>query len=104
MHLPAMAPRGALGQEFKRSARIGHRSFSLGFDARSLTIFELAGFRPPLVGIGISPHPLAPYPWDSSFSLGRWARAEEAVLIGEGQEVWGEEIVAATWKEKTYFG
>ena len=53
---------------------------------------------------GISPHPLIPYPWDSSFSLGRWAQVEEAELIGEEQEVWGEEIVVVTWKEKTYFG
>ena len=104
MRLPAMAPREALGREAKHSARIGHRSLSLGLNARSLTVFKLAGLRPPLERIGISPHPLIPYPWDSSFSLGRWARAEEAVLIGEGQVVWGEEIVAATWKEKTYSG
>ena len=93
-----------VGQEAKCSARIGHRSFSPSFDAWSLTVFELAGLRPPLKEIGISPHPLAPYPWDSSFFLGRWALAEEAELIGEEQEVWGEEIVAATWKEKTYSG
>ena len=79
-----MAPRGALGQVAKHSARIEHRSLSPGLDARSLTVFELAGLRPPLERIGISPHPLVPYPWDSSFSLGRWAQAEEAELIGGG--------------------
>ena len=99
-----MAPHGALGQEATRSAQTGHRSFSPGFDARSLTVFELAGLCPPLERIEISPHPLVPYPWDSSFSLGRWAQAEEAELIGEEQEVWGGEIVAATVKEKTYSG
>ena len=91
-----MAPRGALGWEAKRSARIGHRSFSPCLDARSLTVFELAGLRPPLERIGTSPHPLVPYPWDSSFFLGQWAQVEEAELIEEEHEVWGGEIVAAT--------
>ena len=86
----------SIGWEAKHSARIGHRSLSPGLDARSLTVFELAGFRPPPERIGISPHPLVPYPWDSSFSLGLWAQADEAELIGEEQEVWGGEIVAAT--------
>ena len=99
-----MAPRGALGQEAKHSAQIGHRSPSPGLNARSLTVFELAGLRSPLERIGISPHPLVPYPWDSSFSLSQWAPAEEAELIEEEQEVWGGEIVAATVKEKTYSG
>ena len=101
MRLPAMAPRGALGREAKHSARIRHRSLSPGLDARSLTVFELARLLPPPEGIGISPHPLVPYPWDSSFSLGRWAQAEEVELIEEEQEVWGGEIMAVTWKRKT---
>ena len=104
MRLLAMAPRGALGQEAKHSARIGHRSLSPGLDARSLTTFGLAGLRPPLERIRIFPHPWVPYPWDSSFSLSQWASTEEAELIGEEQEVWGGEIVVATWKEKTYSG
>ena len=104
MHLPSMAPRGALGQVAKHSARIEHRSLSPGLDARSLTVFKLAGLRPPLERIGISPHPLVPYPWDSSFSLGRWAQADKAKLIGEEQEVWVGEIVAVTEKEKAYSG
>ena len=104
MRLPAMAPRGALGREAKHSARIGHRSLSPGLDARSLTAFGLAGLRPPPERIRISPHPLVPYPWDSSFSLERWAQAEEAELIEEEQEVWGGEIAAATWKRKTLSG
>ena len=83
MHLPAMAPHGALGQEAKHSAQIGHQSLSPGLDARSLTVFELAGLRPPFERIGISPRPLVPYLWDSSFSLGRWAQVEEAELIGK---------------------
>ena len=91
-----MAPRGALGQEAKHPARIRHRSLSPSLDAQSLTVFELAGLRPPLERIEISPHPLVPYPWDSFFSLGRWAQAEEAELIREEQEVWGREIVVAT--------
>ena len=104
MRLPAMAPRGALGREAKHSTCIGHQSLSSGLNARSLTVFELTGLRPPPEKIGISPHPLVPYLWDSSFSLGRWAQAEEAELIGEEQEVWGKEVVAMTWKEKTYSG
>ena len=96
MHLPAMTSHGALGQEAKHSVRIRHRSLSPGLNAQFLTVFELAGLRPPPERIGISPHPLVPYPWDSSFSLGRWAQAEKAVLIEEEQEVWGGEIVAAT--------
>ena len=104
MRLPAMAPRGALEREAKHLARIGHRSLSPGLDARSLTVFELAGLRPPHERIGISPHPLVPYPWDSSFSLGWCAQAEEAELIGKEQEVWVGEIVAVIGKEKTYSG
>ena len=96
MCLLAMALRGALGWEAKHSARIGHRSLSLDLDAQSLTAFELAGLRPLHERIEISPHPLVPYPWDSSFSLGQWAQAEEAELIAEEQEVWDGEIVAAT--------
>ena len=99
-----MAPRGALGQVAKHSARIGHRSLSPDLDARSLTVFELAGLRPLLERIGIFPHPLVPYLWDSSFSLSQRAPAEEAELIEKEQEVWGGEIVAVTGKEKTYSG
>ena len=91
-----MAPRGALRRESKHLARIGHRSLSPGFGAQSSTIFELAGLRPSPERIGIFPHPWVPYPWDSSFSLSQWAPAEEAELIGEEQEVWDGEIVAAT--------
>ena len=87
MRLPVMAPRGALGREAKHSAWIGHRSLSPGLDARFLTVFKLAGLRPPPERIGISPHPLVPYPWDSFFSLGQWAQAEEVELIGEEKEV-----------------
>ena len=101
MRLPTMAPHGALGQEAKHSTQIGHRSLSLGLDARSLTVFELAGLRHLPERIGIFPHPLVPYPWDSSFSLSQWAPAEEAELIEEEQEVSGRKIVAATWKRKT---
>ena len=54
------------------------------------------GFRPSLESIGIFPHPWVPYPWDSSFSLSQRAPTEEAELIEEEQEVWGEEIVVAT--------
>ena len=36
--------------------------------------------------------------------MGQWAQAEEAELIEEEQEVWGEEIAAATWKRKTLSG
>ena len=96
-----MAPRGASRQVAKHSAQMGHRSLSPGLDAQSLTVFELAGLRPPLKRKGISPCPLAPYPWNSSSSLGRWAQAEEAEWIGEGQEVWVGEIVTAIGKEKT---
>ena len=99
-----MAPHGALGQDAKHSARIRHQSLFPGLDARSLTIFELAGLCPPLERSGISPRPLASYPWNSFFSLGRWAQAEEAELIEEEQEVWGGEIAAATWKRKTLSG
>ena len=99
-----MAPRGALGREAKHSAWIGHRSLSPSLDARSLTVFGLAGLRPLLERIGISPYPLVPYSWGSFFSLGRWAQAEEAELIEEEQEVWGGEIAAATWKRKTLSG
>ena len=88
MHLLSMAPHGELGQEAKHSVQIGHRSLSLGLDDRSLTVFVLTGLSPPLERIGISPRPLAPYPWNSSFSLGRWAQAEEAELIRKEQEVW----------------
>ena len=91
-----MAPRGALGWEAKHSARIGFRSLSPSFGARSLTVFKLAGLRPSPERIGIFPHPWVPYPWDSSFSLSQWAPAEEAELIEEEQEVWDGEIVAAT--------
>ena len=91
-----MAPRGALGREAKHSARIGLRSLSPYFGAQSLTIFELAGFRPSPERIGISPHPWVPYPWDSSSSLSQRAPTEEAELIKEEQEVWGKEIVATT--------
>ena len=103
-----MAPYGALGWEAKRSARIGLQSLSpyfgrIGlrylspfFGAQSLTVSELAGLRPSPMRIGIFPHPWAPYPWGSSFSLSQWAPAEEAELIGEEQEVWDGEIVAAT--------
>ena len=91
-----MAPRGALGREAKHLARIGFRSISLGFGAQSLTVFELAGFRPSLERIEIFPHPWVPYPWDSSFSLSQRAPAEETELIEEEQEVWAGEIVAAT--------
>ena len=93
---PVMAPRGALGREAKHSARIELRSFSPGFGARSLTVSELAGLRPSPKRIEIFPHPWAPYPWGFSFSLSQWAPAEEAELIGEEQEVWDREIVAAT--------
>ena len=101
MCLPAMAPRGALGREAKHSARIRHRSLSPGLDARSLTVFELAGLRPSPERIEIFPYPWFPYLWDSSFSLSQWALAEEAKLIEEEQEVWGGEIMAVTWKRKT---
>ena len=101
MHLPSEAPRGALGQEAKHWARIGHQPLFPDLDAQSLTVFELAGLRPPLERSGISPRPLAPYPWNSSSSLGWWAQAEEAEWMGEGQEVWVGEIVTATGKEKT---
>ena len=97
-----MAPRGALGWEAKHSAWIGHRSLSFVLDARSLTAFELAGLRPLHERIGIPPHPLVPYPWDSSFSLGQWVQAEETELIEEEQEVLSMEIVAVTWKRKTW--
>ena len=93
-----------MGQEAKHSTWIVHGSPPLGLDARSLTVFELVGLRPPLERIEISPYPLVPYPWDSAFYLGQWDQAEEAKLIGEEQEVWGGEIVAATVKEKTYSG
>ena len=96
-----MAPRGALGREAKHSARMGHRFLSPILDARSLTAFGLAKLRPSPERIETSPHLLVPYPWDSSFSLGRWAQAEEAELIEKEQEVWGGENVAATWKRKT---
>ena len=49
-----------------------------------------------------SPHPLAPCPWNSSSSLGRWAQAEEAESIGQRQEVWIEERVAVIKKGKTW--
>ena len=91
-----MAPHGALGREAKHSARIGLRSLSLGFGARSLTVFELVGLRPFPERIEIFPHLWVPYPWDSFFSLSQWAPTEEAELIGEEQEVWGGEIMAAT--------
>ena len=87
MRLPTMAPHGALGREAKHSARMGHQSLSPVFDARSLIAFKLMGFRPPPERIGTSPYPWVPYPWDSSFSLGRRAQAEEAELIEEEQEV-----------------
>ena len=101
MHLPSEVPHGALGQEAKHWARIGHRPLSPGLDAQSLTVFELVGLRPPLKRCGISPRPLAPYPCNSSSSLGQWAQAEEAVWIGEGQEVLVGEIMTMTGKEKT---
>ena len=101
MHLPSEAPRGALGQEAKHWAQIGHRPLSPGLDAQSLTVFELAGRCPPLERSEISPRPLAPYPWNSSSSLGQWAQVEETEWIGEGQEVWVGEIVTAIGKEKT---
>ena len=101
MHLPSEVPHGALGQEAKHWARIGHRPLSPGLDAQSLTVFELAGLRPPLERIEISPRLLALYPLNSSSSLGRWAQAEEAKWIGEGQEVLVGEIVTATGKENT---
>uniref|UniRef100_A0A7N2RAQ7 Uncharacterized protein n=1 Tax=Quercus lobata TaxID=97700 RepID=A0A7N2RAQ7_QUELO len=101
IRLPTMAPHGALGQEAKHSTQIGHQSLSLGLDARSLTVFELAGLHRSPERIGIFPHPLLPYPWDSSFSLSQWAPVEEAELIEEEQEVWGREIVATTWKRRT---
>ena len=82
-----MAPRGALGREAKHLARIGHRSLSFSFGARSSTVFELAGLRPSPKRIGIFPHPWVPYPWDSSFSLNQWAPVEKAELIEEEQEV-----------------
>ena len=91
-----MASHGALGREAKHSARIELRSLSPDLGARSLTVSELAGLRPSLERIGIFPHPWVPYPWDSSFSLSQRALAEEAELIGEEQEVWDGEIVAAT--------
>ena len=87
MRLPAMAPRGALGRETKHFPRIRHRSLSPGFDARSLTIFELAGLRPSPERIEIFPHPWVPYPWNSSFSLSQWVPAEEVEQIEEEQEV-----------------
>ena len=49
-----------------------------------------------------SSRPLAPCPWNSSSSLGRWAQAEEAESIGQGQEVWIEERVAVIEKGKTW--
>ena len=101
MRFPAMAPRGAWGREAKHSARIGLRSLSPYFGAQSLTIFELAGFRPSLERIEIFSYTWVPSPWDSSFSLSQWAPAKEAELIEEEQEVWGGEIMAATWKRKT---
>ena len=101
MHLPSEVPHGALGQEAKHWARIGHRPLSPGLDAQSLTVFELVGLRPPLKRCGISPRPLTPYPCNSSSSLGQWAQAEEAVWIGEGQEVLVGEIMTMTGKEKT---
>ena len=91
-----MTPRKALGREAKHSARIGLRSFSPCFGAQSLTVFGLAGLHPSPERIEIFPHPWVPYPWDSFFSLSQWAPTEEAELIEEEQEVWGEEIVAAT--------
>ena len=91
-----MAPRGALGREAKHSVRIGFRSLSLGFGARSFTVFKLMGLHPSPERIEIFPHLWVPSPWDSSFSLSQWAPAEEAELIEEEQEVWDREIVAAT--------
>ena len=91
-----MVPLGALGWEAKHSVRIGLRSLSPSFGARSLTVFELAGLRPSPERIRIFPHPWVPYPWDSSFSLSQWAPAQEAELIEEEQEVWDGKIVAAT--------
>ena len=81
-----MAPRGALRRESKHLARIGHRSLSPGFGARSSTVFELTWLRPSPERIEIFLHPWVPYPWDSSFSLSQWAPAEEAEQIEE-QEV-----------------
>ena len=91
-----MASCGVLGREAKHSARIEIRSLSLGFGAQSLTVFELAGFRPSPERIEIFFHPWVPSPRDSFFSLSQWAPVEEAELIEEEQEVWGGEIVAAT--------
>ena len=96
MRFLVMAPRGALGQEPKHSARIGFRSLSPGFGARSLIVFEFVGFRPSPERIEIFPHPWVPYPWGSSFSLSQWAPAEEAKLIEKEQEVSVGEIVVAT--------
>ena len=91
-----MASCEALGWEAKRLARIGLRSLSPCFGAQSLTVFELAGLHPSPERIEIFPHPWAPSPWDTSFSLSQWAPAEEVELIEEEQKVWGGEIVAAT--------
>jgi len=91
-----MAPRGALRREAKHSARIGLQSLSPFFGAQSLTVFGLTELHPSPERIGIFSHPWVPYPWDSFFSLSQRAPVEEAELIEEKQEVWDEEIVAAT--------
>ena len=97
-----MAPRGALGQQAKPQARIEHRPLCPSLDAQSLVAFELAGLHPSLEMCETSPNPLAPYPWKSSSSLGRWAQAEEVKSIGQVQEVWIGERVAMIGKEKTW--
>ena len=104
MHLSLEVSHGALGQKAKHWAQIGHRPLFPGLDAQSLTVFELAGLHPLFKRSGISSRPLAPYPCHSSSSLVRWAQAEEAEWIGEGQEVSVGEIVTATRKEKTKSG
>ena len=84
--------------------KLGIDPLSPGLDPQYLTVLELAGLRCPLERNGTSPRPLAPYPWNSSSSLGWWAQVEEAKWIGEGQEVWVGEIVTAIGKEKTWSG
>ena len=99
---PSVAPHEALEQEAKPGAQVGHRPLFCGLDAQSLVAFEPAGLHLSLERSETSPHPLALYHWNSSSSLGQWTQAEEAKSIGEEQEVWIRETVAAIGREKTW--
>ena len=104
-----MAPCGALGQRARPGVQVEHQPPFPGLDAQSSIVLKLVGLRLPPEGSEVSPRPWAPCLWQPSSFLDRWARANEAELIGGEEEVQIVEMVAVigwktTWSGQTKAG